>query len=206
MGKKRRAPSNGTIELEPSTHTYLVDGEPVPLCVSDVMELSGIVKPYPEEAMYHVERARRLGEFTHKWTQSLDQGNSDVASLEGTRLLPYVVAYQRFREEHRPNWSHIEQPFVRDDIAGTPDRIGRIRLGDERVPAIVDLKTSRKPETFWGVQLSGYLWLLKGDPGWRLFVVWLQKDGTFKLLNYSIQTPVWEAAITLARWQMIGRR
>lgn len=208
MGRsKRSAAPNGGVVLDHATHTYTQDGVRIPLCVTDVLALSGITKPYPEEAMYNMERARHLGERVHQWAAWMDEedrpdpGELDV--LTGTRILPFLLAYQRYREDFRPEWSHIEHSFVRDDVAGTPDRIGRIETPEGRISAIVDLKTAADPQPYWPIQLTGYWWLLDSDPSWNLYVIHLHRDGTYKPLNYSNHTEIWEAALTIAKWQIL---
>lgn len=208
MGKSKRSPApNGNIVLDHTTHTYTQDGVRIPLCVSDVLALSGITKPYPDEAQANVERAANLGKRVHQWATWMDEEDSpdpgELDVLSGTRILPYLLAYQKFREDFNPRWSQIEYSFVRDGVAGTPDRIGLLHLEEDRIAVIVDLKTQKKPAAHWGIQLSGYQWLIEGDLSWKLYVVWLQEDGTYKMLNYSINSAVWEAALTVAKWQIL---
>jgi len=120
---------SATATLERGSHVYTANGSVVPLCVSDVLRLSGITQPYPESpsVMNFVEHARLLGETVHDWCEYLDNGGTEhVALLEGSEPLPYVLAYQKFREEHEPDWEYIEASFVNQGLgcAGTPDRIG----------------------------------------------------------------------------------
>lgn len=197
--------------LDRLTHTYSGEnGERVGLCVSDVLRLSGICQPYPElpSVLNHVEHARELGEVVHEWADFVDNGgaspydiNCEIYDLEDSEPLPYVLAYQRFREKHEPEWEHIEQSFHLDGCAGTPDRIGTILRGGKRIPVIVDLKTPRKEEKHWQLQLSGYQWLASRIDC-LLYVVHLASDATFKLRAYESDIPTFRAALTVAKWRM----
>lgn len=190
--------------LDRATHTYTdSEGGRVALCVSDVLRLSGITQPYPEipSVMNFVEHARELGERVHEWCDYLDNGGDAVENLEDTELLPYIMAYQRFREEHKPEWEHIEQSFQSGGCAGTPDRIGSIVRGKKRIPVIVDLKTPNKAEKHWQIQLSGYQWL-SNRIDCMLYVVHLASDSSFRLRPYESDLLTWEGALTVAKWRL----
>jgi len=188
--------------LDRLTHTYTGrDGERVSLCVSDVLRLSGIVQPYPDGAQRFVEHARELGETVHEWCDYLDEGSADVSSLDGSDILPYVLAYQRFREECQPEWEHIEQSFVAEDCAGTPDRIGTILRDKHRTPVIADIKTPRQPERHWQIQLSGYQWL-GNRVDCMLFAVHLASDASYKLRPYESDIDTFRAALKVAQWKL----
>jgi len=152
--------------------------------------------------MNHVEHARELGETVHEWADYLDRGGlADVSSLEGSEPLPYVLAYQRFRADHPPAWEHIEESFVLDGCAGTPDRIGSIMRGNKCIPVIVDIKTPRQPEKHWQIQLSGYQWLAN-RLDCLLYAVLLRSDATFKLLPYESDIGTFCAALRVAQWKV----
>jgi hypothetical protein len=195
------------ITLEKASHTYTCAGKPIELCVSDVLRLAGIVKPYPESAKANVEAARDKGEALHDWTAYMDDCEFDHEALhlldDDPELLALVLAYQRFREECEPEWSHVEEPFERENCAGTPDRIGRMKISGERRGVIVDLKTPKRAEKHWQIQLSGYQWLTEYDRC-ELYVVWLQADGTYRLLTYTPEPEVWTSALAVARWQVLN--
>lgn len=197
---------SATATLERGTHTYTADGVDVPLCVSDVLRLSGITQPYPEvpSVMNFVEHARLLGETVHDWCDYLDNGGEEhVAILEGSEPLPYVLAYQRFREEHAPDWEQIEQSFASKGLgcAGTPDRIGSMVRGKERRPVIIDIKTPKSAEKHWQIQLSAYQYL-SGRLDCSLFVVHLAGDGSYKVRPYESDVETFLSALRVAQWRM----
>lgn len=183
--------------LDPYTHTYTVNGMPVDLCVSDVIELAGIKKPYPPEAAQHVEHARLLGNCLHRWCEHIDLGGEFHTESHGTEVEPYIFAWASFLEDNQPEWTHVEESFYKEGIAGTPDRIGLLK--DQ--PVILDIKSPKKAEPHWGIQLTAYKWLTDYPVEYQLWVCWLHSDGTYKLLNYTPELEIWKAAVTLAKWQ-----
>lgn len=195
--------------LDRGSHVYTVAGERVPLCVSDVLGLSGICPAYPDipSVLNHVEHARELGETVHEWADYLDtqpmfEGEMAVVeSLQDSEPLPYVLAYQRFREEAAPDWSHVEKSFALEDCAGTPDRIGTIKRGKSRVPVIVDIKTPRQAGKHWQIQLSGYQWLAN-RLDCLLYALLLRSDATYKLLPYEGDIETFRAALKVAQWKL----
>lgn len=199
---------SATATLDRLTHTYsAVNGERVSLCVSDVLRLSGIVQPYPDSAKQFVEHARDLGETVHEWAEFLDSSPNPLAyqydCLEESEPLPYVMAYQRFREEHEPLWEHIETSFADTalDCAGTPDRIGTIAKGKKRIPVIIDIKTPKQAQEHWQLQLSAYQYLSRRlDCG--LYVLHLAKDASFKLRPYESDTETFLSAVRVAQWRL----
>jgi hypothetical protein len=194
--------------LDRGSHVYTVAGERVPLCVSDVLRLSGICPAYPDipSVLNHVEHARELGETVHEWADYLDTTFADgldpaIDELADSEPMSYVLAYQRFRTEHEPEWSHIEQSFALEDCAGTPDRIGTIKRGKSRIPVIVDIKTPRQAEKHWQIQLSGYQWLAN-RLDCLLFALHLASDATYKLRPYDSDIGTFCAALRVAQWKL----
>lgn len=192
--------------LDRATHTYTdSEGGRVALCVSDVLSLSGICQPYPEipSVMNHVEHARMLGEAVHEWCEYLDNGGADIENLDDTEVLPYVMAYQRFREKHEPEWEYVETSFSDQEIdcAGTPDRIGTILRGKSRIPVIADIKTPQAAAKYWPLQLSGYQHLSR-RLDCLLYVVHLASDASFKLRPYESDIPTFLAAVKVADWRL----
>lgn len=196
---------SATATLTRETHSYVDSaGNPVSLSVSSVLSLSGIVQPYPESAAAFVEHAGTLGTVCHEWAEFLDtQDWADTSPLQDSEPLPYVLAYQRFRQEHMPEWEHIEQSFTdpKLDCAGTPDRIGTIKRGKSRIPVIIDIKTAKQVAKYWPIQLSGYQ-VLANRMDCMLYVCHLAGDGSFKLRPYESDTLTFLAAVQVARWRL----
>lgn len=201
------------ITLDRETHIYSRAGVDIGVSVTVALQMAGVIEPYPVEAMAAVEHARELGEIVHEWCEWLDRENFEdeaylmttIEQLRDSEPLGYVAAYQAFVLEHKPAWTHIEVPHTREDIAGTPDRIGYLELNGERVPAIIDIKTAKQIKSWWQIQLTAYQWLAE-ILECRLFAVWLHPDGSFDLLPYESAENVWQCVLGLVKWQIAAGR
>lgn len=196
---------NATAVLDKATHTYTAGAQRIPLSVSQVLSLSGICPAYPDDprVMAFVEHAGMLGQTVHDWCDYLDSGESDVSGLEGSEILPYVVAYQRFREECRPEWEGMEVSLWDEKLncAGTLDRVGSMIHGKSRRPVIVDIKTPKSAAKHWQIQLSGYQHLAN-RVDCSLFVVHLAGDGRYKVRPYESDIPTFLGAVAVAQWKL----
>ncbi len=195
------------VTFEEIGHTYAVDGKPVELCVSDVLELAGITG-YSDLIPRHViEHAGAIGTAVHKACHYLDLRELDIDSVD-PQIAGYVMGYHKFCQEYEPSWTLIEEPMAIDElgVAGTADRIGNIwnfsKQLSQREPELVilDIKTAVKPEKHWGLQLSAYA-ILACRENYALYVLHLKRDGEFKLLPYTFEPEVFKAALTVAQWK-----
>ena len=195
------------VRLDRDTHTYYINDVPLSLCVTDVLDLAGLIKPYPPAAMPYVEAARDLGQALHEWAEWMDTADPaiDPAAFDvlgGTELLPLVLAFQKFRLEHRPRWDSIEEPFYRQGVGGTPDRIGTMEMFDGTFATVIlDIKTPKQSQAHWQLQLSAYSWLVPFLEC-QLFALWLHQDASFELLPYEPAVDVWEGALKVAEWKL----
>jgi hypothetical protein len=211
MSAKATTRGTGTVvvaspaSLDRTDHSYRDgSGNRINLCVGDVLRMSGIVQPYPDAAQRFVEHARNLGETVHDWCDYLDRDGFIVEELRDTEILPYVLAYSRFREECSPCWDSIEESVSALGCAGTPDRIGNIRVkGIHEV--LIDIKTPRKAEAHWGIQLSAYQ-ILTGRSECALYALLLSSDATYKLIPYKSEPEVFLAALTVAKWKLANNK
>jgi hypothetical protein len=196
---------NGLVIFEEIGHTYTVDGVPVELCVSDVLELAGITGYSDRIPRYLIEHAGELGTAVHKACHYLDLGELDVNTVD-EQIAGYVMGYHKFTQEYAPDWELMEQPMadLGLGVAGTADRIGRIR-SQQVGSVILDIKTAAKAEKHWGLQLSAYA-LLAGRQECGLYVLHLKRDGSFQLLPYKFEPDVFLAALKVARWKKQNKR
>lgn len=196
---------NGLVIFEEIGHTYTVDGVPVELCVSDVLELAGITGYSDRIPRYLIEHAGELGTAVHKACHYLDLGELDVNTVD-EQIAGYVMGYHKFCREYEPFWYFMEEPFADSKlgVAGTPDRIGEILASpdDPKSRCIIDIKTAAKAEKHWGLQLSAYAILSGlGKQDYALYVLHLKRDGSFQLLPYKFEPDVFRAALTVAQWK-----
>ncbi len=96
---------------------------------------------------YYTEEARYRGQYVHRATHLIDEGDPDIWKTiyaEATEYLPFIEAYCEFKEVWRFKPRMREIPIYHPDYnyGVTPDGEGIILDGD---PAIVELKTGSMP-------------------------------------------------------------
>ncbi len=184
--------------MRDENHVYTANGVVLP-SVTQVLKLAGIGVYAANVPLANIERAGAIGTAVHEGCQFLDEDDLNFESLDPV-VLPYVVAYQRWREEYLPEWEgielQIESPELR--LAGTIDRVGKVK--GQRY--IVDIKTQRVKAKHWGLQTSGYR-LLDGKEAGRA-VLWLSSEGTFKWIPHEDdrETIVFNAILHVAHWML----
>ncbi len=195
-----------TVTFEEITHTYAIDGKPVELCVSDVLELAGITGYSDRIPRYLIEHAGEIGTAVHRACHYLDIGELDIYTVD-QQIAGYVMGYHKFCQQYEPEWQSIEKPLadIGLGVAGTPDRIGHLwnftkQLRRKTEAVIVDIKTAVKPEKHWGLQLTAYA-ILSYLSDHVLYALHLTRDGEFELLPYVFQPGVFMAALTVAQWK-----
>ncbi len=201
-----------TVTFKEITHTYAIDGKPVELCVSEVLELAGISGYSERVPRYLIEHAGEIGTAVHKACHFLDLGELDIDTVD-PQIAGYVMGYHKFCQEYEPEWESIEQPLadLGLGVAGTPDRIGKLwnftKQLSQREPeaVIVDIKTAVKPEKHWGLQLTAYA-VLSYLSDHVLYALHLTRDGEFELLPYVFQPEVFMAALTVAQWKKRNKK
>ena len=177
------------------SHTYEVDGEPVP----SVSELTRFISReiYGDITQFQLERAGSRGTAVHKALELLDKyGKAEVtADIE-----PYLRAYLLFRAEHSCDWQYIEHPVCASDksYAGTLDRYGTV----DGSCAIVDFKTTanidpahRKLYTAaQNLYRRAVSDTLRVD---ALLILQLREDGSYKLIELDIEDSLADACLLL---------
>lgn len=198
---------SGLVTFEEIGHTYAVDGVPVELCVSEVLELAGI-SGYSDRVPRHlIEHAGAIGTAVHKACHYLDLGELDVDTVD-EQIAGYVMGYHKFMQTYEPRWTLIEEPMAYSvlGLAGTADRIGSIwqftkqPSQREEEPVILDIKTAVKVEKYWDLQLSAYA-ILAGREDCSLYVLHLRKSGDYELLPCKFEPEVFHAALKVAQWK-----
>lgn len=179
--------------IDEEAHEYTLDGEVLP----SVSELTRFIsrEVYGEVNQYVLDMAADRGTKVHKLTEALDKfGDIEVDD----ELLPYLQAYVLFRKEHKVKWERIEYQTYSQTFryAGTIDRVGTI----DGVPVIADIKTSSSiQKALYTAQLNLYRMMMQewGFKAEKLYIIHLQKDGTYKLVELPIDDAVPMACITL---------
>jgi hypothetical protein len=158
-------------------HLYAHEGVIVP-SVTQSLTLAGIddVSRIPR---HHLERAAAIGTAVHSACHFLDDDDLELDSLD-PKIVGYVLAYQRFKQEHNFTPRVIEQRGVSISPDGDLpygfclDRIGTIG----GVELLLDLKTASRRQKWWSIQTAAYAQATNFN-GPR-FELHLAKDGTYK--------------------------
>ena len=182
------------ITFDESTHTYTIDGKEVPSVTTVCRFLAYDQKSdKPWLARAAADRGTRI----HEACAMIDYGEDPDEDFE---IAGYLKAYRRFLADYKPQWDGIEYMTgsIAAGIAGTIDRFGKMD-GKE---CILDIKTGSKMHTpMLTAQLTGYarllIWERTDFVPFNLYGLQLQKDGTYFLKRYEMDTKLLDACITL---------
>ena len=144
---------SNVLEFDPVPHEYKLDGEVIP-SVSQIIDRAGLYGK--GKAFFKREHAER-GTRVHLATELHDLGTLDMASVAGTKLEGYLVAWQKFLSDTGSEILEIEKRAWAEvdgmKYAMTVDRV--LRLPDGRV-FVCDLKSGSKAAKPHGAQVAGY--------------------------------------------------
>ena len=154
------------------------------------------------DTQWFTEYYATRGTYVHKACELLDHDDLEEAELDPV-LIPYVSAWQRFKDESKFQIIEMETRLISEtyQFTGKPDRIGLLN----GCPAIVDMK-SGAVQRWTALQLAGYE-ILKGSPHKR-FGVQLKDDGSYKLTEFKDRSDrgVFLAALSCYQWKNNGRK
>lgn len=170
------------IVFNEDTHQYFVDGIEKPSVTTILSYITAGHYGSLNQAV--LDRARMKGTAVHELCEMYDYGccPDEVES----EIAPYIIAYQTFLRDYKPEWLGIEKIgycCYGDGFCGTIDRYGMI---DDRL-TIVDLKTNASPtkENYISVccQTAAYAMIL-GDKGTaKRYGVYLKSNGDYRLFD-----------------------
>ncbi len=206
-----RIPFSGRLSFEEEGHVYRLDGEVIP-GITAVLKRVGLI----DDRFYSVE-ARDRGTAVHAAIEYLQDGDLERSSL-APLLVPYVEAWERFRDEM--GWEPIERPelLVGSEtlrFATRIDGVGRLR-GDNRI-AVGNWKTGG-PERWHSLQSAGEAMAYAETIGratslaLRRFALYLRDDGTYRFHEHRLaesfrDTDDFRAAVRIYHVQeRIGQR
>lgn len=181
-------------QFDEATHTYTLDGEVLPSVTHIIRFLDVDVdksRPWMRDA------AAERGSAVHEATALIDYDEPDVLENVPYDYQGYVNAYLAFLNDYQPEWEIIERPmwsaYGSSAFAGTVDRYGTAK-GRK---LILDIKTgTSSAKARHSAQLTGY-WLLLGCPDCDFGILYLRKDGTYKLQMHDTKLELWDACYTL---------
>lgn len=161
------------ITFSPATHSYTIDGQPVP-SVTQILADMGFI-----DTTWFTEYGRERGKLVHRIIHWHITGELDEATID-PELQGYLDAWGAFIADTGFVSTETEKPLgsVLHRFCGTPDHIG-ILNGRE---AAVDAKTG-VIAPWAGIQLAGYE-ILKGKPLKR-FALQLKENGKYSIKPFT---------------------
>jgi hypothetical protein len=188
------------LQFDAERHQYMVGGTILP-SVTTVLKPLYQFEGVPPDVL---ENARRRGTAVHLATEEYDTGRLDIAALPDS-VLPYVVAWKRFRKDAGVEILKIEHRGYHEDYryAGTVDRV--VRWPDGAV-GIVDIKTTAAISKVDALQTAAYAAIEEQDGTTitRRHTIQLRKDGTYRLQPWTGKRDfaVFLSALTLHNWRL----
>ena len=184
------------IAFDEATHTYRVDGRPVPSVTTILSVFDRSLARVPKQTL---EAKGRIGTAVHRACELDDKGALDESSLHPV-IAPYLEMWRKFRAEVPITVEHNEE-FVFNDLhnyIGTADRL--IRYQGDR--AVLDIKTGMK--SHWhALQTAAYAAAAERQyqqPVTRRFSLHLMPDrGTYAFVEHTRTTdrPTFLGAVAL---------
>ena len=185
------------LTFDASSHTYYVDGVPVPRSVTGVLKTAGLID-FSFLPTLVLERHRERGAVVHQAIHYLNERDLDLGEFRADfpDWVGYVDAWVTFCRLRAfvPVLSEHRVYSRRLDCAGTVDCFGLL----DGQAVIVDFATGDPADVAKDLQTAGYLILARewcdedaalaafmaAHPVVRRYAVALKVDGTFKLHPY----------------------
>lgn len=186
-----------TLIFRAEDHTYWKDGFEKP-SVTQIISECGLTdfSCVPPEIM---RKAQNFGTAVHTLTEYEDKGTLDYESISNP-LIPYLEAWQKFKKEHKFEYTEIEKKFYCEKFGfcGTIDRIGR--TATKRI--ILDIKTSTSMSPTTALQLAGYA-LGINETNIARWGVQLKADGNYSIFVYDTSTdvPMFLSVLNVWKWK-----
>ena len=186
------------LTFDAEAHAYRLGDRRLP----SVTQVLGAVWLIEDE--WYTEESRVRGRYVHKATMFEEREGLDDSSIDG-RLAGYITAYRAFIRDVRPGpCILLEQPLADPVLgyAGTEDQLRPMfnSLG------LIDHKTGS--EAPWHpIQTGAYDRLVQvydpSLPPRKRYVLYLRKDGTYRLIEHTDRTDfkIFQAALTLAQFK-----
>lgn len=190
---------------DPSTHSYFLDGKPIP-SVTEILREAGMyqnVKKSDTWDEYYLKR----GEYVHLACRFVLEEKLDEDQLHED-LKPYVAAFREFVRDTGFLAHIIEQPMRHTEyrFGGTPDLAGQFKSKDSPY-CVIDIK-SGSPNRAHQIQTAAYAILLRHNYKWHgmnRYALYLG-PGKYKLVAHTgADEKVFMAALTLYHWLHDGR-
>lgn len=197
-----RIPLDGRLTFEEARHVYRLDGEVIP-GITSVLKRAGII----DDRFYSAE-ARDRGSAVHTAIEYLQEGDLERKTL-APLLVPYVEAWERFRDEM--GWEPIERPelLVGSETLRFATRIDGVGVtrGCPLV-TVCNWKTGSGYSAWWAIQSAGETIAYSETFGRSLYAmrrasVLLTTNGRYKFDVHDDKNDyaVFRGAAVVAHWK-----
>lgn len=184
VAEQMNAPTS-RIQFIEESHTYLLDGNPVP-SVTEIIKPMVDMSRVPRETL---EYKRSLGKAVHKAIELYERQDLDVDTLD-QEALPFFEAWIKFKQEtgfrallcEQVVWSAKLRYAGTLDILGTRDPVAMV--ADE----LLDAKCVWTMGSATGPQTAGYAIALQESHGIKVKKrggLQLLRDGTYRFFPYT---------------------
>lgn len=178
------APVESRIQFIEDTHTYLLDGNPVP-SVTEILKPLTDLSRVPQDTL---EYKRSLGKAVHKAIELYERQDLDVDTLDKDAM-PFFEAWLKFKAETGFRALLTEQVVWSAKLryAGTLDILGT-RDGGVEPTELLDAKCVWTMGPATGPQTFGYALALQESHGIKVKKrggLQLLRDGTFRFFPYN---------------------
>ena len=183
-----------TTEYRDDTHTYLLDGTPIP-GVTMILQAAGLY-----DDSFFTEESRNRGKYVHRACLYYLQNDLDEDTIPD-EYRGYIEAFKRFMKEAdcQVYAGLCEVPWFSEAcrFGGTIDMPCMLN-GKE---SLIDIKSGVESPTT-GIQLAAYS-MLYDVPLVNRYGLYLKADGKYKLIPYADRNDIkiFNAALTLYSWR-----
>ena len=188
-----------TINLNPETHEYTLDGKKLP-GVTKILREAGLID-FSRVRPGVMAAAQQFGVAVHKACELFDKGilNIDILSKP---LIPYLDGWAKFKKDYGLYFiaDEIEKPVysLKWGFIGTPDRIGASNMFE------VKSNTQMQPAT--AIQTAAYDIAYEEMTGKKIKRRWgvqLNDKGTYKITEYKEKTDrsIFLSALQVYKWK-----
>lgn len=142
------------LTFDEENHLYKLDEKVIP-SVTQILKEAGL-SSFGNVPEHILEPACILGKHVHKATELADLDMLDRESLDPL-YLQYLESWESFKQDYLfvPDFIELELFHQTLKFAGRIDRVGMIRIKNQNLRAIVDIKTGMKTKEV-AIQTAGY--------------------------------------------------
>lgn len=201
---------SGTLELEPESHIYRLDGVSIPGC-TQVLSAMGATPGFAWLSPSQLEFYRSRGHAVHRAVELSVKGELDKRTV-ADEIKPHLIGWERFCNDYRievPNHNgemFVEQPLHHPAYryGVTPDVVAAVNY----VPSVIEIKATSAHAPATGLQMAAQLLAVKNlvfterDKWHRIGLRLLNKEPYYDMRLYTERSDdaVWLSLLNSYNW------